>query len=67
MLLDSTDGVRTWSTIGVSENIIDASWQALADSVVFGLLHGGDDGAAHEGGAVGADVAPQASPAAEER
>lgn len=46
VLLDSTDGDRTWSTIGVSENIIDASWQALSDSVVFGLLHGGDDGAA---------------------
>ncbi len=39
VLIDSTDGELTWSTIGVSENIIDASWQALADSVVFGLLH----------------------------
>ena len=44
VLLDSTDGERTWSTIGVSENIIDASWQALSDSLVFGLLHAGDDG-----------------------
>jgi 2-isopropylmalate synthase len=39
VLLDSTDGERTWSTIGVSENIIDASWQALLDSLVYGLLH----------------------------
>jgi 2-isopropylmalate synthase len=39
VLLDSTDGERSWSTIGVSENIIQASWQALADSIVFGLLH----------------------------
>lgn len=39
VLLDSTDGVREWSTIGVSENIIEASWQALVDSVVYGLLH----------------------------
>jgi 2-isopropylmalate synthase len=39
VLLDSTDGERTWSTIGVSENIIEASWQALADSIIFGLLH----------------------------
>jgi 2-isopropylmalate synthase len=38
VLLDSTDGEREWSTIGVSENIIEASWQALIDSVVFGLL-----------------------------
>jgi len=39
VLLDSTDGKREWSTIGVSENIIEASWQALVDSVVFGILH----------------------------
>ncbi|MDQ3896637.1 MAG: citramalate synthase, partial [Actinomycetota bacterium] len=39
VLIDSTDGERTWSTIGVSENIIEASWQALSDSVVYGLLH----------------------------
>ncbi len=39
VLLDSTDGERTWSTIGVSENIIEASWQALLDSLVFGLMH----------------------------
>src|SRR5205085_9847820 len=39
VLLDSTDGERSWSTIGVSENIIEASWQALQDSIVYGLLH----------------------------
>jgi len=39
VLVDSTDGERTWTTIGVSENIIEASWQALYDSIVFGLLH----------------------------
>jgi 2-isopropylmalate synthase len=39
VLLDSTDGERDWTTIGVSENIIEASWQALHDSIVFGLLH----------------------------
>jgi 2-isopropylmalate synthase len=42
VLLDSTDGERQWSTIGVSENIIEASWQALQDSVVYGLLHAPD-------------------------
>ncbi|HVA07986.1 MAG TPA: citramalate synthase [Acidimicrobiales bacterium] len=41
VLVDTTDGQITWTTIGVSENIIEASWQALYDSVVFGLLHGG--------------------------
>ena len=39
VLLDSTNGVREWTTIGVSENIIEASWQALIDSMVYGLLH----------------------------
>ena len=40
VLIDSTDGDRTWTTIGVSENVIEASWAALEDSIVFGLLHG---------------------------
>jgi 2-isopropylmalate synthase len=39
VLIDSTDGTRTWSTIGVSHNIIEASWQALSDSIVYGLLY----------------------------
>jgi 2-isopropylmalate synthase len=39
VLIDTTNGDRTWTTIGVSENIIEASWQALYDSLVFGLLH----------------------------
>ncbi len=38
VLIDSTDGESTWSTIGVSENIIEASWYALVDSIVYGLL-----------------------------
>ena len=39
VLLDSTDGERAWTTIGVSTNIIEASWQALTDALVWGLLH----------------------------
>jgi 2-isopropylmalate synthase len=38
VLIDSTDGDATWTTIGVNENIIEASWQALLDSIHFGLL-----------------------------
>jgi 2-isopropylmalate synthase len=38
VLIDSTDGDGTWTTIGVNENIIEASWQALLDSIHFGLL-----------------------------
>jgi len=45
VLVDTSDGDRTWTTIGVSENIIEASWQALYDAIVFGLLHSGDPAA----------------------
>jgi 2-isopropylmalate synthase len=38
VLIESTDGVREWGTVGVSENIIEASWQALVDSIEYGLL-----------------------------
>jgi 2-isopropylmalate synthase len=38
VLLDTTDGETSWSTIGVSENIIEASWQALVDSIVYALV-----------------------------
>ena len=37
VLLDSRDGEEMWSTIGVSENIIEASWQALVDSIQYKL------------------------------
>jgi len=47
VLIDSTDGERTWTTIGVSENVIEASWEALAASVIFGLLHADGDGQTH--------------------
>jgi 2-isopropylmalate synthase len=39
VLLSATDGTRDWTTIGVSANIIEASWRALEDSLVYGLLH----------------------------
>jgi 2-isopropylmalate synthase len=38
VLIESQDDSDTWSTIGVSENIIEASWQALVDSVEYKLL-----------------------------
>ncbi|MEI7616045.1 MAG: citramalate synthase [Actinomycetota bacterium] len=37
VLIESSDGENSWGTIGVSENIIEASWQALQDSIVYGL------------------------------
>jgi 2-isopropylmalate synthase len=33
----SSDGKGTWTTVGVSENVIDASWHALVDSVEYKL------------------------------
>jgi 2-isopropylmalate synthase len=39
VLLDATDGEHDWTTIGVSANIIEASWRALEESIVYGLLH----------------------------
>jgi 2-isopropylmalate synthase len=40
VLLDASDGIDTWGTIGVSENIIEASWEALVDSLEAGMLPG---------------------------
>jgi 2-isopropylmalate synthase len=39
VLLDASDGRQAWTTIGVSANIIEASWRALEESLVYGLLH----------------------------
>ena len=38
VLIESSDNQDVWSTVGVSENIIEASWQALADSMNYALL-----------------------------
>ncbi len=38
VIIDSTDGEQAWSTVGVSTNMMEASWHALVDSVVYGLL-----------------------------
>jgi 2-isopropylmalate synthase len=37
VLIESRDGRDIWNTVGVSENIIEASWQALVDSIYFKL------------------------------
>ena len=36
--IESTDGKSTWGTIGVSDNVITASWEALVDSVTYKIL-----------------------------
>jgi 2-isopropylmalate synthase len=39
VLLDTSNGERDWTTVGVSENIIEASWAALVEAYTYGLLH----------------------------
>ncbi len=45
VLVVSDDGVRSWGTVGVSQNIIEASWEALVDAMEYGLAHGPSGGA----------------------
>jgi 2-isopropylmalate synthase len=52
VLLDTADAEGSWSTIGVSENIIEASWKALVDSVVFGLVRAAEGDAGSAGGPI---------------
>ena len=56
VLLDASDGERTWGSIGVSENIIEASWQALVDAIEYVILH--------DAGAVPSDDEPVADESA---
>ncbi|MFL5820618.1 MAG: citramalate synthase [Solirubrobacteraceae bacterium] len=37
VLLDASDGTEVWGSIGVSENVIEASWEALVDSLELGM------------------------------
>lgn len=38
VLIESTDGVNMWTTVGVSTDIIQASWIALVDSIEYRLM-----------------------------
>jgi 2-isopropylmalate synthase len=42
VLVETSDGLTRWDTIGVDQNIIAASWQALQDAVIFGLRRQGE-------------------------
>jgi 2-isopropylmalate synthase len=37
VLIESADGENKWGTVGVSTDIIEASWQALVDSISYKL------------------------------
>ena len=38
VIIESTDGTDTWGTVGVDDNIIEASWEALVDAVEYKLF-----------------------------
>lgn len=69
VLIESGDGKRRWGTVGVSHNVVEASWQALVDSVIYHLLkqeEGGRGRAAARKGK-GAQAAKEARGAAGRR
>ncbi|MDP8977310.1 MAG: citramalate synthase [Actinomycetota bacterium] len=41
VLVSTTDGEREWETVGVSPNIIEASWRALSDAYRYGMMRAG--------------------------
>ena len=42
--IESSDGLHKWDTVGVSENIIEASYGAIVDSIYYGLILQGTKG-----------------------
>ncbi|WP_327353220.1 citramalate synthase [Streptomyces sp. NBC_01304] len=41
VLVTTSDGADEWSTVGVADNVVSASWQALQDAFTYGLLRAG--------------------------
>jgi len=41
--VETSDGERSWNTVGVGENIIAATWQAIVESLEYGLQVGGQE------------------------
>lgn len=41
VLIETTDNRSSWSTVGVAANVVEASWQALVDSLTYGLIRAG--------------------------
>jgi 2-isopropylmalate synthase len=37
VLLETSDGTREWTTVGVHENVVEASWSAMTDALTYGL------------------------------
>src|SRR5207342_540367 len=41
VLIETSDGSTSWETVGVAANIVEASWEALVDSISYGLMRQG--------------------------
>jgi len=48
VLIDTSDGRETWGSVGVGVNVVEASWQALVDSISYGLLRSAGEGPSRE-------------------
>ncbi|MDG4859965.1 citramalate synthase [Streptomyces sp. T-3] len=49
VLITTSDGADEWSTVGVADNVVSASWQALQDALTYGLLRAGVEPVRTEG------------------
>jgi hypothetical protein len=51
VLVSSARGTEEWTTVGVHANVVEASWQALVDALIYALqpggTHSGRDETAH--------------------
>jgi 2-isopropylmalate synthase len=61
VLLDVSDGDRVWGSIGVSENVIEASWEALVDSLEYGMQASPGHGAGDDADAPATPATPATS------
>jgi 2-isopropylmalate synthase len=43
VLIETTDGLSAWTSVGVGQNIIEASWEALCDAYLYGLVHANEE------------------------
>ncbi len=43
VLVETSDGMTSWVTVGVGNNVVEASWEALTDGLTYGLVRAGQD------------------------
>ena len=65
VLIESGDHDRRWGTVGVSSNVIEASWQALVDSIEYKLYMDEKSDKRNQGDALEVDERRDSSPVAQ--